>query len=69
MTAARVALLRQQRKGLELREKYQRELENVRLSYSMAFHTGMPNGFHIPRDLLPLNEQNPRLSPNKEGIA
>lgn len=69
VTAARVALLRQQRKGLELREKYQRELENVRLSYSMAFHTGMPNGFHIPRDLLPLNEQNPRLSPNKEGIA
>ncbi|KAM7448287.1 Doublesex- and mab-3-related transcription factorA1 [Porites harrisoni] len=37
VTAARVALLRQQRKGAELRAKYQRELENARLTYSMVF--------------------------------
>lgn len=42
VTAARVALLRQQRKGAELRAKYQRELENARLTYSMVFQT---NGF------------------------
>lgn len=39
VTAARVALLRQQRKGAELRAKYQRELENARLTYSMVFQT------------------------------
>lgn len=37
VTAARVALLRQQRKGAQLRAKYQRELENARLTYSMVF--------------------------------
>lgn len=37
VTAARVALLRQQRKGAELRAKYQQELENARLTYSMVF--------------------------------
>jgi len=40
ITAARVAILRQQRKGAELREKYQREMENVRFSYSMVFQNG-----------------------------
>ena len=39
VTAARVALLRQQRKGAELRAKYHRELENARLTYSMVFQT------------------------------
>ncbi|XP_032231561.2 doublesex- and mab-3-related transcription factor A2 [Nematostella vectensis] len=43
VTAARVAILRQQRKSAELREKYQREMENVRLSYSMVFpRSGIP---------------------------
>ena len=70
MTAARVALLRQQRKGVELREKYQRELENVRLSYSMAFHArAIPNGLHIPTDLLSMNAPSLRISPNGEGIS
>lgn len=40
ITAARVAILRQQRKGAELREKYQREMESVRFSYSMVFQNG-----------------------------
>lgn len=50
ITAARVAILRQQRKGAELREKYQREMENVRFSYSMVFQNGalggLPPGLH-----------------------
>lgn len=45
VTAARVALLRQQRKGAELRAKYQRELENARLTYSMVFQTNGLAGF------------------------
>lgn len=44
VTAARVALLRQQRKGAELRAKYQRELENARLTYSMVFQTNGLSG-------------------------
>lgn len=48
ITAARVAILRQQRKGAELRQKYQREMETVRLSYSMVFQNnglaGYPHG-------------------------
>ncbi|KAJ7327812.1 Doublesex- and mab-3- transcription factor [Desmophyllum pertusum] len=45
VTASRVALLRQQRKGAELRAKYQRELENARLTYSMVFQTNGLAGF------------------------
>ena len=47
VTAARVALLRQQRKGAELRAKYQRELENARLTYSMVCQNSAYGGKRI----------------------
>ena len=50
VTAARVALLRQQRKGAELRAKYHRELENARLTYSMVYEAnGLAGNFTIQR--------------------
>lgn len=52
VTAARVALLRQQRKGAELRAKYHRELENARLTYSMVYQANGLAGF-------PGNHQHP----------
>lgn len=57
VTAARVALLRQQRKGVELTEKYHRELQNVRLTYSMVLQaSGITDlGRHDPDDLGHLN--------------
>lgn len=69
ITAARVAILRQQRKGAELREKYQREIENVRFSYSMVFQNGglFPGGIHRPQIARYESDEQPTYHPANDN--
>lgn len=69
VTAARVALLRQQRKGAELRAKYHRELENARLTYSMVYEANGLAGFpsrhplyHYPSAPANISRLGPRIA-------